>query len=223
MQRRAPYWALALSVLVHAIAMWEWWPRLEPLQIPAQDTTDTDVPLVARIERGSESRPPAPPPAAVKAEPAKGSTGIGWFLLLAALVFGGIFAKLAFTTDATPAGNYVDPPAGVELRADEGVLQIDGAGDAEVLVDGSPRGRGPNVRVTLPMGPREAGPERDEDARHAAEGLLQPHVQPALAGRDHAREERRDAGEGEGRPQRDEGDGDGQHPQVLRQRHPGDA
>ena len=69
MQRRAPYWALALSVLVHAIAMWEWWPRLEPLQIPAQDTTDTDVPLVARIERGSESRPPAPPPAIVTPAP----------------------------------------------------------------------------------------------------------------------------------------------------------
>ncbi len=69
MRRPAPWWAIALSILIHAVAMWEWWPRLEPLQIPAQDTTEPDVPLVARIERDAGSRASAPAPAIVEPTP----------------------------------------------------------------------------------------------------------------------------------------------------------
>ena len=57
-------------------------------------------------------------------------------------------------TDTTSAA-YAEAPAGVELRADEGVLEIKVPGDAEVLVDGSPRGHGPSVRVTLVAGRHE--------------------------------------------------------------------
>lgn len=66
--RRLPAWAFVLSIVIHAVAMWEWWPRMQPQQVAAQAATDPDAPLVARLERGADARrptrqPPEPPPA----------------------------------------------------------------------------------------------------------------------------------------------------------------
>ena len=66
--RRLPAWAIVLSIAIHAVAMWEWWPRMQPQQVAAQAATDPDAPLIARLERGTDARrpaqtPPEPPPA----------------------------------------------------------------------------------------------------------------------------------------------------------------
>ncbi len=66
--RRLPAWAFVVSIALHAIAMWEWWPRMQPQQIAAQAATDPDAPLVARLERSADARPPQRPP---EPQPAK--------------------------------------------------------------------------------------------------------------------------------------------------------
>lgn len=61
--RRLPAWAFVVSIVLHAIAMWEWWPPMQPQQIAAQAATDPDAPLVARLERGADARRPTQKPA----------------------------------------------------------------------------------------------------------------------------------------------------------------
>jgi hypothetical protein len=75
-------------------------------------------------------------------------------LLLAVLVFGGVFYKVAIAPSSTPSPAYLDPPAGAQLAPGDGMLEIAGPADSDVIVDGMPRGRG-RVVLNLPSGPHE--------------------------------------------------------------------
>jgi hypothetical protein len=102
-----------------------------------------------------------PAPAFVSQEPVKEavpeatrapSTGLGWYLLLAVLAFGGVFIRLAMTSSQPPAD--LDVPAGAEIAPGEGMAEI-AAPAEDVLIDGVPRGRGPRLVVTLQAGSHE--------------------------------------------------------------------
>ena len=119
----------------------------EPMT-PSVPVSEASKPLPPKpVKKAEPAATPAPPAAAVA------STGLGWFLLLAVLVFGGVFWKVAMTP-ATPAPAYLDPPAGAVIAPGDGMLEIAGAVDADVVVDGMPRGRG-RVVLTLPSGSHE--------------------------------------------------------------------
>ncbi|MEO5784140.1 MAG: hypothetical protein ABIS17_01340 [Casimicrobiaceae bacterium] len=68
--------ALALSLLVHLTALWEWLPRLDPLLPQAPGTSEkspASTPIVARLgnpQPPASAPPPSPPPAVATPPPA---------------------------------------------------------------------------------------------------------------------------------------------------------
>jgi hypothetical protein len=81
------------------------------------------------------------------------STGLGWFLLLAVIAFGGVFVRLAMTS-ASPSSGDSELPAGAEVAPGEGMLEITAPAE-ELSIDGVVRGRGPHLVVTLQAGAHE--------------------------------------------------------------------
>jgi DNA-binding response OmpR family regulator len=137
-----------------------------PARTPSVPVSEDSRPVLAKIATGASAtsatgaivREAAPvvthkPTKNEAPAPAPASTGLGWFLLLAVLVFGGIFAKVVLMPSSSgPA--YLDPPVGAELAPGQGMLEIAGPADSDVIVDGTPRGRG-RVVLTLQSGSHE--------------------------------------------------------------------
>jgi CheY-like chemotaxis protein len=131
----------------------------------AEPLTATPPPSASKEEKDGPAIEPEVDsvPALVAAEPKKQakevkpvkppSTGLGWFLLLATLAFGGVFMSLALTA-ATNEPADLDPPAGAELAPGEGILEISGP-PSDIQIDGVVRGKGPRLVVTLQAGPHE--------------------------------------------------------------------
>lgn len=53
-----PAWALALSLVLHAIVLWTWAPDMRPLELIAPGAASPEAPLVARLEPPALARPP---------------------------------------------------------------------------------------------------------------------------------------------------------------------